>query len=98
MANVNRGDASLDSLRHFLNTIMSIILLYKLRVLTGFRLDTQAALQATKVIGYEESERLDVNGALTFDQVAAELNRRNMDTPRKKGPWQAAQVQRSNTA
>jgi DNA invertase Pin-like site-specific DNA recombinase len=42
------------------------------------------------------------NGALTFEQVAAELNRRNIDTPQKKGPWQAAQVyrilQRSNTA
>jgi DNA invertase Pin-like site-specific DNA recombinase len=39
-------------------------------------------------------EKLHDNGARTLAQVAAELNRRNIETPQKRGGWRAMQVLR----
>jgi DNA invertase Pin-like site-specific DNA recombinase len=39
-------------------------------------------------------EKIRDNGACTLAQVAAELNRRNIETPQKRGEWRAMQVLR----
>jgi hypothetical protein len=39
-------------------------------------------------------EKIRDNGTRTLAQVADELNRRNIETPQKRGEWRAMQVLR----